>query len=46
VVPWLAEQRVAPIVDRVFELSEATAAFDYIRTPGKLGKVLLRTTAA
>jgi NADPH2:quinone reductase len=46
VVPWLAEQRVAPIIDRVFELSEATAAFDYIRTPGKLGKVLLRTATA
>jgi NADPH:quinone reductase-like Zn-dependent oxidoreductase len=43
VVPWLAEGRLAPIVDRVFELSEVTRAFDYIRTPGKLGKVLLRT---
>jgi NADPH:quinone reductase len=46
VVPWLAERRVVPIVDRVFELSEVTAAFDYIRTPGKLGKVVLRTAAA
>jgi NADPH:quinone reductase-like Zn-dependent oxidoreductase len=46
VVPWLAEQRLTPIVDRVFELSEVTAAFDYVRTPGKLGKVLLRTAAA
>lgn len=43
VVPWLAEQRVKPIVDRVFDLSEVTEAFDYIRSPGKLGKVLLRT---
>jgi NADPH:quinone reductase-like Zn-dependent oxidoreductase len=42
-VPWLAERRVVPIVDRVFELSEVTEAFDYIRRPGKLGKVLLRT---
>jgi NADPH:quinone reductase len=46
VVPWLAERRLVPIVDRVFELSEVTAAFDYIRAPGKLGKVLLRTAAA
>jgi NADPH:quinone reductase-like Zn-dependent oxidoreductase len=43
VVPWLAEGRVAPIVDRVFDLGQASEAFDYIRTPGKLGKVLLRT---
>jgi NADPH2:quinone reductase len=43
VVPWLAERRLVPIVDRVFELSEVTEAFDYIRRPGKLGKVLLRT---
>jgi NADPH:quinone reductase len=44
VVPWLAERRLVPIVDRVFELSEVTEAFDYIRRPGKLGKVLLRTS--
>jgi NADPH:quinone reductase-like Zn-dependent oxidoreductase len=46
IVPWLAEGRLVPIVDRVFDLSQATDAFDYIRTPGKLGKVLLRTAAA
>jgi NADPH:quinone reductase-like Zn-dependent oxidoreductase len=46
VVPWLAERRVVPIVDRVFDLSEVTGAFDYVRTPGKLGKVLLRTAPA
>jgi NADPH2:quinone reductase len=46
VVPWFAERKLAGIVDRVFELSEATDAFDYVRTPGKLGKVLLRTAAA
>ena len=44
VVPLLAERRVAPIVDRVFDLSQATSAFDHVRAPGKLGKVLLRTT--
>lgn len=46
VVPWLAARRLVPIIDCVFELSEATDAFDYVRTPGKLGKVLLRTAAA
>jgi NADPH2:quinone reductase len=46
VTPWLAERRLVPIVDRVFELSEVTDAFDYIRAPGKLGKVLVRTTSA
>jgi NADPH:quinone reductase-like Zn-dependent oxidoreductase len=46
VVPWLADGRLVPIIDRVFELGEAAAAFDYIRTPGKLGKVLLRTAAS
>jgi NADPH:quinone reductase-like Zn-dependent oxidoreductase len=45
-VPWFAERRLVTIVDRVFELSEVTDAFDYVRQPGKLGKVLLRTTAA
>jgi putative PIG3 family NAD(P)H quinone oxidoreductase len=43
VVPWLDAQRVVPIVDRVFDLEQVTEAFDYVRTPGKLGKVLLRT---
>jgi putative PIG3 family NAD(P)H quinone oxidoreductase len=46
VVPWLAERRVVPVIDRVFDLFEVTDAFDYIRTPGKLGKVLLRTATA
>ncbi|HEY1565580.1 MAG TPA: zinc-binding dehydrogenase [Solirubrobacteraceae bacterium] len=45
-VPWFAERRLVTIVDRVFELSEVTDAFEYVRQPGKLGKVLLRTTAA
>jgi len=45
-VPWFAEGRLVGVVDRVFELSDVTDAFDYVRRPGKLGKVLLRTTAA
>ncbi len=43
VVPLLAQGRVTPIVDRVFALDAATEAFDYVRQPGKLGKVLLQT---
>jgi NADPH:quinone reductase-like Zn-dependent oxidoreductase len=45
VVPWLAQRRLVPVIDRVFELAQATAAFDYVRSPGKLGKVPLRTAA-
>lgn len=41
VVPHLASGRIAPLVDRVFPAEEATAAFDRLAEPGKLGKVLL-----
>jgi NADPH2:quinone reductase len=41
VVPHLASGRIAPLVDRVFPADEATAAFDRLAAPGKLGKVLL-----
>jgi putative PIG3 family NAD(P)H quinone oxidoreductase len=41
VVPHLAAGRVRPVVDRVFPIAEAAAAFDHLAAPGKLGKVLL-----
>ncbi len=41
VVPHLETGRIAPLVDRVFLAAEATAAFDRLQEPGKLGKVLL-----
>ena len=41
VVPLLADGRVKPIVDAVFPVDEAAAAFDRLATPGKVGKVLL-----
>lgn len=41
IVPGLADGRMRPIVDRAFPLSEAVAALDYVRAPGKFGKVLL-----
>jgi NADPH:quinone reductase len=46
IVPWFAEERIVPIVDRIFNLSAVTEAFDYVRSPGKLGKVLLSTSDA
>jgi NADPH:quinone reductase-like Zn-dependent oxidoreductase len=41
VVPLLAAARVGPAIDRVFDASEAPAAFDYLARPGKSGKILL-----
>jgi len=41
VIPHLETGRIAPLVDRVFPAAEATAAFDRLQEPGKLGKVLL-----
>ena len=41
VVPHLASGRITALVDRVFPAADATAAFDRLQEPGKLGKVLL-----
>ncbi len=41
VVPHLAAGRARPVIDRVFPIAEAAAAFDHLSAPGKLGKVLL-----
>jgi NADPH2:quinone reductase len=41
IVPALASGRLRPLIDRVFPLADAAAAFDHVRAPGKLGKVLL-----
>jgi NADPH:quinone reductase-like Zn-dependent oxidoreductase len=41
VVPLLAAGRVTMAIDRVFPAAEATAAFDHLAKPGKLGKILL-----
>jgi NADPH:quinone reductase-like Zn-dependent oxidoreductase len=41
VVPHLAAGRARPVIDRVFPVAEAAAAFDHLSAPGKLGKVLL-----
>jgi NADPH2:quinone reductase len=41
VLPQLASGRARPVIDRVFPIAEAEAAFDHLAAPGKLGKVLL-----
>ena len=41
VLPHLAGRRVRPVIDRVFPIADAAAAFDHLAAPGKLGKVLL-----
>jgi NADPH:quinone reductase-like Zn-dependent oxidoreductase len=41
IVPAMAAGKVRPIVDRAFPLDDAVAALDYVRAPGKFGKVLL-----
>jgi len=42
VVPLLESGAIRPIVDRVFPVEEADAAFDALAAPGKFGKLLLR----
>lgn len=46
VVPYLADGRIVPIVDRVFDLDAAADALDQVRRPGKFGKILLATSPA
>jgi len=41
VVPHLAAGRARPVINRVFPVAEAAAAFEHLSAPGKLGKVLL-----
>lgn len=44
VAPDLADGKVVPIVDRVFDLVDAADALDQVRRPGKFGKILLATS--
>ncbi len=41
VVPFFANGMLRPIRDRVFRADEAEAAFEYLRRPGRIGKVLI-----
>ncbi len=42
VVPQIAAGRCAAIIDKVFEMDEAGAAYDHLASAGKYGKVLVR----
>ncbi len=46
VVPLLATRRVRPLIDRVFPVAEAAAAFDHLAGQGKFGKVLVEFAAS
>ncbi|MCI4330655.1 MAG: zinc-binding dehydrogenase [Thermoplasmata archaeon] len=40
----LADRRLVPVVDRVFDWTDAKAAFDRMEAPDLFGKVVVRTT--
>jgi NADPH2:quinone reductase len=44
ILPLLASGAVKPQVHRVFDLEAVVDALEHVRAPGKLGKVLLRTS--
>jgi putative PIG3 family NAD(P)H quinone oxidoreductase len=41
VVPWLADRTVAPVVEAVMPLADATAAYDRLATDETIGKIIL-----
>ena len=43
VVPFLADGTIAPVIDTVMPLSEATEAYDRLATDATFGKIILRT---
>jgi NADPH:quinone reductase-like Zn-dependent oxidoreductase len=40
--PLLAKKKIQPVIDKVFSLSEAQAAHDYLEAGRHIGKVILR----
>ena len=44
VMPAVADGRIRPVVDRVFDLADAKKAADYLRTNQAVGKLVLRMT--
>lgn len=40
-IPLLAKKKVTPVIDRIFPLSEARAAYDYFESRRLFGKVLI-----
>ena len=43
-MPAVADGRIRPVVDRVFDLADAKKAADYLRTNQAVGKLVLRVT--
>ena len=39
---FIAEHEIHPVIDRVFEFEQASAAFDYMATGGYMGKIVIR----
>jgi NADPH:quinone reductase-like Zn-dependent oxidoreductase len=46
IVPLIENGTVTPVIDRVFPLAAAVDALNYVREPGKFGKVLLEFPAS
>ena len=44
VMPAVADGRIRPVVDRVFDFGDATKAADYLRTNQAVGKLVLRVS--
>ncbi len=45
VLPYLAEGRIRPVIDRVFPFSDLPAAKDYMESNAHLGKIVVRMDA-
>lgn len=43
VVPFLADGTIAPVIDTIMPMSEASAAYDRLATDATFGKIILRT---
>ncbi|MEM1328601.1 MAG: zinc-binding dehydrogenase [Bacteroidota bacterium] len=41
-VDFVDQHKITPVIDRVFELSDARAAFEYMDSGGQSGKIVLR----
>lgn len=39
---FIVEQRIRPVIDRVFEFEQAAAAYDYLESGAHVGKVVVR----
>lgn len=44
--PFIARKRITPVIDRIYALSEAQAAHDYLEAGQHFGKVILRVNTA